>query len=39
MRVDDALKIILSMGIINPDTKPERKKAFQRKAAQIINEK
>lgn len=36
MRVDDALKIILSMGIINPDAKPGRKKAFQRKASRII---
>lgn len=36
MRVDDALKIILSMGIINPDTHPARKKAFQRKAKRIL---
>ena len=37
--VDDALKIILSMGIINPDDKPARKKAFQRKAKSILRGK
>jgi len=37
--VDDALKIILSMGIINPDDRPERKKAFQRKARSVIRGK
>lgn len=36
IRVDDALKTILSMGIINPDAKPTRKKAFQRRARRII---
>lgn len=36
IRVDDALKIILSIGIINPDAKPARKKAFQRKASRMI---
>ncbi len=34
--VDEALKTILSMGIIHPDTKPARKKAFQRKAARVL---
>lgn len=34
--VDDALKTILSMGIINPDAKPSRKKAFQRRARRVI---
>ena len=34
--VDDALKTILSMGIINPDAKPFRKKAFQRRARRVI---
>lgn len=34
--VDDALKTILSMGIINPDAKPARKKAFQRRAGRVI---
>lgn len=34
--VDEALKIILSMGIINPDDRPTRKKAFQRKAKSIL---
>ena len=34
--VDEALKIILSMGIINPDDKPARKKAFGRKVAGVI---
>lgn len=34
--VDEALKIILSMGIINPDDKPARKKAFVRKAKSLI---
>ena len=34
--VDDALKTILSMGIINPDAKPSRKKAFQRRAKRVI---
>ena len=37
--VDEALKIILSMGIINPDDKPARKKAFQRKAKNILKGK
>ena len=37
--VDEALKIILSMGIINPDDKPARKKAFQRKAKSILKVK
>ena len=37
--VDDALKMILSMGIINPDDKPARKKAFQRKAKSILKGK
>ena len=37
--VDEALKIILSMGIINPDDKPARKKAFQRKAKQILSKR
>lgn len=35
--VDDALKIILSMGIINPDDKPARKKAFARKVKRVID--
>ena len=34
--VDDALKTILSMGIINPDAKPFRKKAFQRRTRRVI---
>lgn len=34
--VDEALKIILSMGIIDPDSKPARKKAFNRKAQRLI---
>ena len=36
--VDEALKIILSMGIINPDDTPTRKKAFQRKARSLIKQ-
>lgn len=37
--VDEALKIILSMGIINPDDKPSRKKAFQRKTKSLLKVK
>ncbi|MDY6408101.1 MAG: DUF502 domain-containing protein [Pseudomonadota bacterium] len=37
--VDEALKIILSMGIINPDDEPARKAAWKRKTESLLKEK